>query len=941
MEEIYSNILEINPKEVFSIMLKDIYNNYQASSKININKNFLKKRADLINLIHKISKKMGFKSQTFFLSIYYLDIILLENRTLSTNNFYLLGLSCFIVASKFCENDPIVPPLENFLNFYNKYNSSYEKKIKFEELFEMEVKVLKYLNYKMNYVSIYDFNLFFFNHGIIKKQQIKDIINNNVNPNNNNKNNKSDISSNEDDNDFIYDSNYIKKVLEKIYKKSRYYLEIIVYDNEICFKYNVLLLSIYIMKKSIEEIILNEYKLKNKDYYLNKRQIIKKIDKNFKEIMNNFYKIDYESNEKYQELIKDKNIQNKFPQQEKNMNEFKTKKNIKTNLINFKRVLPISKNSFKENNYIRKNNISNNVIGISNLATSSTVDDNKSPNIIINKIDSNCKGNLSQYNSKEKLKNIKTENNVIFENCKNNYIDKVFFTKTLQNSKKYLNKNNNIKNNINNNPNYNTYIGKEKVNCTFTQLKNNLKKDFSINKKRCKDKYSYNNNIKSLCKLTSCSNTIKNIKENNIYQKKDLSVSPENVINEENEGIIKRINSIVEKTSNVLFIKNLGKERNLKNYFSKDKINNKKNPNIFDIDFNNNDLNKSIKNSLDERLHSNSSKKENKNLKIMKSRTKTLNKNNNGNDKEANNINKLYFKKVIHNFEPKRRTINKNNIKINININNIVNRQTINNIKNNIIYNTSTNKNINYISLSNNNNNKLELIRNRIKSINERNANLDELLINKSNNIGEKIIKDINNYMGNKNNLNIEEALAKNSESVNLDKKHKISKIPKNLKISVNFYDKYNRKNNTIYENNHSPISFLKEKQSFNINTDEANNNKEGKDLGMRQTSSTIENTSSYHKKKVFNSLNKNKNKGMNKIVKNDAGNTIDENYVNLIKTEGNSSYNKYKNAYISSNKGINLFNKKFIYNALNSFNTIDSTKNNIERCKTIENEQL
>ena len=214
MEAIYSNALEVNPQEVFPIMTKDIYNNYPISSQPNINKAFLKIRNDIINLVHKISKKMGFKSQTFFLSIYYLDIILLENKTLATTNFNLLGLSCLIVASKYCENDPMVPPLENFLNYYNKYNSS-EKKIKLDELFEMEVKVLKYLNYKMNYVSIYDFNLFFFNFGIIKKQQIKDIINNNVNLNNNNKNNKSDIISNEDDNDCLYDSNYIKKVLKK------------------------------------------------------------------------------------------------------------------------------------------------------------------------------------------------------------------------------------------------------------------------------------------------------------------------------------------------------------------------------------------------------------------------------------------------------------------------------------------------------------------------------------------------------------------------------------------------------------------------------------------------------------------------------------------------------------------------------------------------------
>ena len=739
MEEIYSNISEINPQEVFSNMIKDIYDNYPSTSELNIDEDYLKIRPNIINLLHKISKKMGFKSQTFFLSIYYLDIILLQNKTITTTNLYLLGLSCFIVASKYCENDPIVPPLENFLNFYNRYNPGSDNKIKAEELFAMEVYVIKYLNYEMHYVSIYDFNLFFFNHGIIKKQQIKDIINNNVNLKKNNKNNKSDISSNEDDNDFIYDSNYIKKILEKIYKKSRYYLELIIINDKICFKYNVLLLSIYIMKKSIEEIILNEYKLKNKDYYLNKRQIIKKTNIYFKEVMNNFYKIDFESDEKYQELIEDKNIINIFPQQEK-MNELKTKKNIKNNLTKFKKVLPNTKKNFKEYKYIRKNNVSNNTLGISNLATSSTMEENKSPTIIRNNLASKTKI-LSQYNSKEKLENIR-KNNTLFENYNKNNT-KIFHIKTLQNSKKHLNENNNNSNsNINIDNDSNSYIEKGKINCTFTQLKNNLKKDFSINKKRCKDRYSYINNLKSLCKLTSCSNTIKNIKENNIYNRKELSESPNNINinkntnNEENEVKINRINSILDNSKDILLLKKLRKTKNLKNYYSKDKINNKKNLNIFDTN-KEDDINKSSENICDESIHSNPSKKKNKNIKLIKTRINTLNLNNN--EKSPNNINKLYFKKVIHNnFEPKKKTLNKNSITININ--NILNKSNYNNIKNNNVYKTTTNKDINYISLSNKykEENKLELIRNRIKTINERNENLDNLLINKSNNIKEK-----------------------------------------------------------------------------------------------------------------------------------------------------------------------------------------------------------
>ena len=59
MEEIFLNILEINPKEIFGHMKKDFYNKYLINSLLYINKEYIKIRRVLINLIHKISKKNG------------------------------------------------------------------------------------------------------------------------------------------------------------------------------------------------------------------------------------------------------------------------------------------------------------------------------------------------------------------------------------------------------------------------------------------------------------------------------------------------------------------------------------------------------------------------------------------------------------------------------------------------------------------------------------------------------------------------------------------------------------------------------------------------------------------------------------------------------------------------------------------------------------------
>ena len=1007
MEAMFSNVLEINPQEIFENMKKDFYDNYSISNILNINKDYIKIRKDLINLIYKVSKKMGFKSQAFFLSVYYLDIIFLENKNISSSKLNILSLSCLIVASKYCENDPNVPPLENFINVYDRYNNKFGE-IKIDDLFEMEVNVLKYLDYNVYYMTIYDFNLFFFNHGIIKKQQIKDIINNNVNIKSNNKNNKSDISSNEDDDEFILDSNYIKRILEKIYKKSRYYLDLIICNDKICLKFNALLISIYTMKKSVEEIILNEYKLKNKDYYLNKRQIIKKTNHYFKEVMNNFYKLDYELFPKYNELINDKDIINIFPQQEK-IHDIKNKKISKSNLLDFKKVLPHGKK--KENYIIKKNNNSITINGLSNLTTSATIEENQSPNIILNSFTMKNKDVvLSGNNSLEKnrIKNNKI-NNAFYEYY--NHTNKAYYNKTLGNIKK--NRNNLINSNININPNRidmnnnsnskisNSYIekvDKKKHNCTFTQLKNNLKKNFSLNKKRCKDRYSHINNLKSLCKLTSCSNTIKNIKEgsfvnnnnNNDEEKRHNhggynASSLEKIIIEENEKLKAFINSY-DSNNNLLSNKSLRKIKNLKNiknYYSKEKSKNNNSVNVY---FKENDLflenlNKSLDDEKEQKLKNNKvnnkyskiyshitniiNNKSNKSSKSKGEKDKIKNNINNVNGNAINEVyntnicnsnrNKPYFRKVIHNYHNndliKKKKMNKNNsIK-----DQILNKS--NNIKGNngtnIENNNTSNKNLDYISLTNNTNNllhdenRIELIKRRIISINNRNNN-------KSNNNLE--ISMLKNLYSNKDKSTLTLDKDKDTETdilsnYNLNiinNNNSQNKIINNIKnIYSRIYSNYSKnkksKNNKEEKNdgdiegvNQSPILFQKEIKSFNINYEHMKNKKE---LISKNPLASMENKSSYHKKNIVNSMNKKKNKILNKFKKNKTinivRNTKDIDYINILKNDENLFINKYK-------KNQNLISKRIIKKPLNNFNTIDSTKNNVEDIrKTIENEYI
>ena len=298
---------EISPKKIFEVMKTNIYDNYFNYSYSSINKEYISSRKTLFNILHKITIKMGFKSQTFFLCAHYLDIIFTKKRRFNIN-LNTLGLACLCLSAKYCENDPIVPHLQYFIRIFN-YIMGYKNIITMNELKRTEVLVLKTLNYKLNYHTIYDFNSFIFGHGILKIEQLKDIDNYNKQIF---RNKRKDLKINPNN------SLLIKNILEKIYKKSRYYLDDIINNTKICFRYNPLYISIYIMKKSVEEILSNEQKISTLSQK-EQEEFYSKTNLSFKQIMLEYYKIDYETSEQYREILIDDEILEIFEGKENNV----------------------------------------------------------------------------------------------------------------------------------------------------------------------------------------------------------------------------------------------------------------------------------------------------------------------------------------------------------------------------------------------------------------------------------------------------------------------------------------------------------------------------------------------------------------------------------------------------------------------------------------------
>jgi len=388
----------VSPKQIFEIMKINIFDNFYTYSYSSINKDYLYTRKTLFNILHKITKKLGFKSQTFFLCTLYLDMIFSIKKKININ-LNSLGLAALCLAAKYVENDPIVPHLQYFLKVYN-YILGYKSLISISDLKYAEVMALKLLNYKLNYYTIYDFNSFLFGHGILKLEQIKEI-----------EDTKPHIYYRNKRKDFCFNhtsSLMIKSILEKIYQRSRYYLDLVINETKLNFKYNSLILSIYIMKKSVFEILAHEQNIAL--YEKNEReQFYKRNSSCFREIMHSFYNIDYETNEQYRELQIDEEIQEIFENKEKTKIDFG-----KISLCGYK--TKKKKEDEKENNILDFNKLNNNEIDNRSLFASSVT------NGFFKRL--RLKPNFDEVNKSHHERNIassKKERNTINYNNDNTY----------------------------------------------------------------------------------------------------------------------------------------------------------------------------------------------------------------------------------------------------------------------------------------------------------------------------------------------------------------------------------------------------------------------------------------------------------------------------------------------------------------------------------------
>ena len=217
---------EIDIQSIYKSML--IRSNYTIKIFNNNNSSFIYSRNECVKYIFSMNSSFHYKSLTAYKAIFYFDYIM-NNNTIDKENIPIIALCCYILSVKFCENDPLIPNTIKFLELYKRV-TKYKCIIPLCEIYKWEVFCINKLHYDLIKYTLYDFVYFYFVHGIVLSDDLKDLT----------------------------EKEKTKK-LEKIYNKAREVIDyIVINEGEFCFKKKNYVIAKNALRCAIEDVVGKE-----------------------------------------------------------------------------------------------------------------------------------------------------------------------------------------------------------------------------------------------------------------------------------------------------------------------------------------------------------------------------------------------------------------------------------------------------------------------------------------------------------------------------------------------------------------------------------------------------------------------------------------------------------------------------------------------------------
>jgi hypothetical protein len=118
---------------------------------------YLEKRQKILKILKKMITCYKYKQSTLYLAAVYIDKIMLKNPSLCYEP-VLCG--CLLLAAKFNENNPYIPTLMEL-------SASFQGIVSAKDIQQAECFCLKILEYKLDYLNVFDLNMYLTQNGII------------------------------------------------------------------------------------------------------------------------------------------------------------------------------------------------------------------------------------------------------------------------------------------------------------------------------------------------------------------------------------------------------------------------------------------------------------------------------------------------------------------------------------------------------------------------------------------------------------------------------------------------------------------------------------------------------------------------------------------------------------------------------------------------------
>lgn len=128
---------------------------------------YFKSRKIILGFLQKLSLSLKFSDGTFYTALTYLDFLLkTRGDELKGKKLEMMIIACFVLSSKFAENDIFEPELTQFESANGKYLFNAN------DLAETEINIIKQLNYELIYHSVYDWLFLLLNNGFVFEDEL-------------------------------------------------------------------------------------------------------------------------------------------------------------------------------------------------------------------------------------------------------------------------------------------------------------------------------------------------------------------------------------------------------------------------------------------------------------------------------------------------------------------------------------------------------------------------------------------------------------------------------------------------------------------------------------------------------------------------------------------------------------------------------------------------